>query len=105
MAWKAELDSRAKRETDRLDRLGKRVARMDDPRVIGKALRKTRAGSVCRYRIGDYHVVAVIIRGSATRVTSTDIRRGGADRNRPPVIPETVFPASARQALGCMLGR
>jgi len=57
------------RELDRLDPhtarrilafLRDRVARMDDPRAIGKALRDTGAGSFWRYRVGDYRVVAAI---------------------------------------------
>ena len=67
MAWKVELDSKARREIRRLDThtarrilafLRDRVARVDDPRAIGKALRNTGAGSFWRYRVGDYRIVA-----------------------------------------------
>jgi mRNA interferase RelE/StbE len=66
MAWKVELDEAAERELDKLDRqvakrilkfLHERVARLDDPRSIGEALRGSRLGNFWKYRVGDYRII------------------------------------------------
>ena len=69
MVWQIELDSTAERDLDRLDPqvaarvllfLHERVARLDDPRSIGTALKGSSLGEFWRYRSGDYRIIAKI---------------------------------------------
>ena len=69
MAWKVELDEAAGRELDKLDTqiakrilrfLHERVAKLDDPRNIGQALKGSRLGDFWKYRIGDYRIICDI---------------------------------------------
>lgn len=69
MAWKVELAAAAERELDKLDApqakrilkfLNERVARLDDPRSIGEALKGSRLGDLWKYRVGDYRIISSI---------------------------------------------
>jgi mRNA interferase RelE/StbE len=69
MAWKIELDPAAARELDRLDPqaarrilkfLYERVAKLDNPRSIGDALKGSRFGELWKYRVGDYRIICKI---------------------------------------------
>ncbi len=69
MAWQVELAATAVRELKQLDAqharrilkfLHKRVARLDDPRSLGKALRGSRLGEFWKYRVGDYRLICKI---------------------------------------------
>jgi len=69
MAWKIEFSAEADRELGKLDKpqarrilkfLQERVAKLDDPRSIGKALRGERFGEFWRYRVGDYRLICKI---------------------------------------------
>jgi mRNA interferase RelE/StbE len=69
MAWKVELSSEAVRDLDKLDRqhsrrilkfLNDRVAKLDDPRSIGQALRGSELGEFWKYRVGDYRLICRI---------------------------------------------
>lgn len=69
MAWTIELDPRAQRELDKLDRqaarrivrfLAERLAKLDDPRSLGEALKGSELGEFWKYRVGDYRVIAHI---------------------------------------------
>jgi mRNA interferase RelE/StbE len=69
MAWTVELDRAAERDLAKLDHqaaepvlafLRDRLARADDPRTIGHALKGGTLGEYWRYRVGDYRVVASI---------------------------------------------
>ncbi|MGC8491378.1 MAG: type II toxin-antitoxin system RelE family toxin [Syntrophobacteraceae bacterium] len=69
MAWKIELDPRAERELDRIDPntarrllvfLHGRLAKLDDPRSIGEALKGSRLGEFWKYRVGDFRIIAKI---------------------------------------------
>ncbi|HWF00772.1 MAG TPA: type II toxin-antitoxin system RelE/ParE family toxin [Caulobacteraceae bacterium] len=69
MAWRIEFDPAARKELDALGSeparrilkfLSGRLAVLDDPRAIGEALRGSRFGSLWKYRIGDYRLVADI---------------------------------------------
>lgn len=69
MAWSVELSESASRELDKLDSpqrkrilkfLRERVARLEDPRSVGKALRGSRLGEFWRYRVGDYRLICRI---------------------------------------------
>ena len=40
--------------------LHERVARLDDPRSIGEALRGSRLGEFWKYRVGDYRLICKI---------------------------------------------
>jgi mRNA interferase RelE/StbE len=69
MAWKVEFSIEADRELSKLDKqharrllkfLRERVARLEDPRSIGKALQGSRLGEFWRYRVGDYRLICKI---------------------------------------------
>jgi len=69
MAWKIELDRGAERDLDKLDPqtarrilafLHGRVAKLDDPRSIGEALKGAKLGELWKYRVGDFRVIASI---------------------------------------------
>lgn len=69
MAWRIELAPAAVRELDKLNPqiarrilafLHERVARLDDPRSIGEALKGSKLGDFWKYRVGDYRVIASI---------------------------------------------
>lgn len=66
MAWKIEFSETADRELNKLDPrnsqrilkfLLERVAKLDDPRSIGKALQGPRFGELWRYRVGDFRII------------------------------------------------
>lgn len=65
MAWTIEYTDTARRQLRKIDKqaarrvldyMEKRVAPLDDPRSLGKALRGP-LGDLWRYRIGDYRVI------------------------------------------------
>jgi mRNA interferase RelE/StbE len=69
MAWKIELSGLAQRNLKKLDRqVAKRIlaflhgqlARLDDPRSIGQALRGSDLGQFWKYRVGDWRIIASI---------------------------------------------
>ncbi len=69
MAWKVELDSAAERDLGKLDPqvarriltfLHGRVARLDDPRSLGEALKGSTLGEFWKYRVGDYRIITSI---------------------------------------------
>lgn len=69
MAYSVELAVGVDRELDRLDApvrkrilkfLNDRVARLEDPRSIGQALRGSRLGEFWKYRVGNYRLICKI---------------------------------------------
>ena len=69
MARSVELTESADPELGKLDPqhrrrilnfLHERVARLDDPRSIGEALRGSRLGEFWKYRVGDYRLISKI---------------------------------------------
>ncbi|MGH9519117.1 MAG: type II toxin-antitoxin system RelE family toxin [Terriglobales bacterium] len=69
MAWAIELDPRAQKELDRLDRqvgrrivrfLLERLAKLEDPRSLGEALKGSELGEFWKYRVDDYRIIAHI---------------------------------------------
>lgn len=69
MAWNVELSAQVDRELRKLDAqharrilkfLHGRVARLDDPRSIGKALDGSLLGEFWKYRVGDYRLICKI---------------------------------------------
>ena len=69
MAWKIEIDPTADHELSKLDRqaakriikfLHKRIAPLEDPRIIGEALKGSHLGDFWKYRVGDYRVIVHI---------------------------------------------
>lgn len=69
MAWSVELAESADRELAKLDPqhrkrilkfLRSRLAKLDDPRSIGRALQGSRLGEFWKYRIGDYRLICKI---------------------------------------------
>jgi mRNA interferase RelE/StbE len=66
MAWKIEFSESADRALNRLDpqqsrRILKfllgRVAKLEDPRSIGKPLQGPHFGELWRYRVGDFRII------------------------------------------------
>ena len=69
MAWRIEFDPAAVDDLARFDRpvqqrivkvLRERIAPLDDPRVLGEALRGNDLGRYWKYRIGDYRLICDI---------------------------------------------
>lgn len=69
LAWKIEIDPRARNELARLDRgiqkritrfLAERLGQLDDPRSIGAPLHGPVVGRFWKYRVGDYRVICDI---------------------------------------------
>ena len=69
MAWKIELSIAADRELSKLDTqhskrilmfLLERVAKLDDPRSIGRALQGSRLGEFWKCRVGDFRLICKI---------------------------------------------
>jgi mRNA interferase RelE/StbE len=69
MPWKIEFSVEADRELGKLDPqhatrivkfLRERVAKLDDPRSIGKALQGSRFGEFWRYRVGPFRLICKI---------------------------------------------
>ena len=73
MAWKVELERAAERDLDNIDPqvarrilafLYDRVAKLDDPRSIGEALKGSKLGDFWKYRVGDYRIISSIEDGA-----------------------------------------
>ena len=69
MPWKIEFSPEADRELSKLDPqhakrilkfVQERVARVDDPRSIGKALQGSRLGEFWRYRVAPFRIICKI---------------------------------------------
>ena len=69
MAWKIRLERSAERELSKLGSdaakrilvfLHGRLAKLDDPRSIGEALKGSELGNFWKYRVGDYRIIAHI---------------------------------------------
>jgi mRNA interferase RelE/StbE len=69
MAWSIELTPKADRQLGQLDRqiarrierfLFERIAPLENPRIIGEALKGTEFGDLWKYRVGDYRIIASI---------------------------------------------
>jgi len=69
LAWTVEVDAGAKKDLAKLDHqvarrilrfLRERVARLEDPRSIGKALHGSELGEFWKYRVGDYRLICSI---------------------------------------------
>ena len=69
MAWRVEVSVEVDRALGKLDAqhtkrilkfLHERVAKLDDPSSIGKALRGSRLGEFWKYRVGDYRLICKI---------------------------------------------
>ena len=67
--WTIEFEPEAKRDLDKLDStvrvrifrfLYGRLAKLEDPRSIGEALRGSELGAYWKYRVGDYRIIASI---------------------------------------------
>lgn len=69
MAYSVELAESADRELGKLDAqqrkrilkfLHERLAKLDNPRSIGEALRGSELGEFWKYRVGDYRLISKI---------------------------------------------
>ncbi len=67
MAWAVELSALAQKNLDDLDPqharrilafLYDRVAKLEDVRSIGEALKGSRLGDLWKYRVGDYRIIS-----------------------------------------------
>ena len=67
--WNIEFDAGAKKDLEKLDRkvaarivkfLASRVAKLEDPRSIGQALKGSKLGEFWKYRVGDYRIICDI---------------------------------------------
>jgi mRNA interferase RelE/StbE len=76
MVWRIEFERSAERELEKLGHdparriivfLRERVAKLDDPRSVGEALRGSKLGDFWKYRVGDYRIIACI-EDSAVRI-------------------------------------
>jgi mRNA interferase RelE/StbE len=81
MAWRIEYDAGAEKDLSKLDRqiaqriikfMGQRVARLDDPRSVGEALKGSKLGDFWKYRVGDYRII-VDIQDNVMRVYVVEI--------------------------------
>ena len=73
MAWQIKLHPAAERELDKIDPqtarsiltfLHDRVAKLDDPRIIGEALKDSKLGAFWKYRVGEWRIIAHIEDGA-----------------------------------------
>ncbi|MDQ0472566.1 type II toxin-antitoxin system RelE family toxin [Labrys wisconsinensis] len=69
MAWKIELSGLAQKALRNIDPqnstrilrfLRDRLSVLDDPRSMGEALKGAKLGSLWKYRVGDYRIIADI---------------------------------------------
>lgn len=69
MAWRIEFDPRALDVLKRLDKTAQariiktvreRIAPLENPRILGQALRGEELGRYWKYRIGDYRLICDI---------------------------------------------
>lgn len=69
MTWIIDLDPNAEKELEKLDKqqakrilqfLFDRVAPLENPRIIGEALKGSRFDSLWKYRVGDYRIISSI---------------------------------------------
>jgi mRNA interferase RelE/StbE len=69
MAWRIEYSKDAEKEIAKLDLqiaqriirfMGRRVAKLENPRSIGQALAGSTLGDYWKYRVGDYRIIADI---------------------------------------------
>ncbi|MCG6117081.1 MAG: type II toxin-antitoxin system RelE/ParE family toxin [Aquimonas sp.] len=73
MAWRIEFDALAERELDRIDPqnarrilafLHGRLARLEDPRSLGEALKGPKLDTFWKYRVGNYRIISRIEDGA-----------------------------------------
>jgi mRNA interferase RelE/StbE len=69
LAWTIEFTDTAQRQLEKLDKavanriakfLRERLAKLENPRSIGEALKGERWGTLWKYRVGDYRLIASI---------------------------------------------
>ena len=69
MTWRIRFDPAAEKELAKIGRpaatrilrfLSDRVAKLDDPRSIGEALKGAKLGNLWKYRVGDYRIISDI---------------------------------------------
>lgn len=69
MAWQIEFGDASKKDLAKLDKqvarritafLRERVAKLEDPRSIGEALKGSKLGEFWKYRVGDYRIISSI---------------------------------------------
>jgi mRNA interferase RelE/StbE len=82
LAWRIEVSQTAEKQLAKLDRavarrivafLRERVSVLDDPRVIGEALKGSESGEFWKYWVGDWRLICQI---DDAHITITVVRLG-----------------------------
>ncbi|TAM16924.1 MAG: type II toxin-antitoxin system RelE/ParE family toxin [Pandoraea sp.] len=81
MAWQIDISKTAEKQLERLDRevarrittFLRRLQALDDPRVIGQALKGSELGEFWKYRVGDWRLICEI---HDRRITIEVVRLG-----------------------------
>ena len=82
MAWRIDVSQTAEKQLAKLDRvvarrivafLRERLSVLDDPRVIGEALKGSELGEFWKYRVGDWRLICQI---EDAHITITVLRLG-----------------------------
>lgn len=69
MAWAIEIDADARKDLKKLDpQIAKRIlsflfdrlAKLENPRIVGEALHGPKLGEFWKYRVGDYRIISRI---------------------------------------------
>jgi mRNA interferase RelE/StbE len=69
LAWTIKIEDAALKELKKIDKirarrildfLSQRVAKLEDPRSIGQALKGAELGNFWKYRVGDYRIICDI---------------------------------------------
>jgi mRNA interferase RelE/StbE len=69
LAWTIKIEDSALKELKKIDKiharrildfLNQRVAKLEDPRSIGQALKGAKLGNFWKYRAGDYRIICDI---------------------------------------------
>jgi mRNA interferase RelE/StbE len=91
LAWRIEFAEDARKELLRLDPpvalrihafLTERLARLDDPRSLGEALKGAKLGSFWKYRVGDVSAIA------AKSIDEPGLEGAATSRaNQPDLVP------------------
>jgi mRNA interferase RelE/StbE len=82
LAWRIDVSQTAEKQLAKLDHvvarrivafLRERVSVLDDPRVIGEALKGSESGEFWKYRVGDWRLICQI---EDAHITITVLRLG-----------------------------
>lgn len=69
MVWQIKFDEGVKKDISKFDKqaakrithfLSDRLAKLENPRILGEALKGSKLGEFWRYRVGDYRIIVSI---------------------------------------------